>query len=73
MIMSKILKVKYPHIETLPMYANILSILSGNGVGEQWILNNFIEIYSNGYDISFYDYNYMMCPYLLVESISKKF
>lgn len=39
----------------------------------QWILNNFIEIYSNGYDISFYDYNYMMCPYLLVKSISKKF
>lgn len=33
MNMSKILKVKYPHIETLPMYANILSILSGNGVG----------------------------------------
>lgn len=70
---KKILKMSYPHIETFPMYANILSILEGNGIGEQWILNNFIETYNNDTDLVFYDYNYYMCPYLNIEMISKKF
>ena len=39
---KKILKMSYPHIETFPMYANILSVLEGNEIGEQWILNNLL-------------------------------
>lgn len=69
----KKLKMSYPHIETFPRYANILSILQGNNLGEEWILNNFIEIYSNDIDLIFYDFNYFCCPFLVIEMISKKF
>lgn len=68
----KILKLSYPHIEAFPMYANILSVLEGNNIGEPWILNHFIELYSNGIDLIYYDYNYFSCPYLLIEIVSKE-
>lgn len=68
------LKLPYadPYFEVYPIFSNPLSILQAHKNTEGWIMNNFLQLCSNSYALNFYDFNFILCPFLIIERISKE-
>ena len=63
-----------PNITVYPIFSNALSIILQNPYALEWTYNNFHQLVcNNGIALSFYDFDYRNCPYLLVQKFSKKF
>ena len=70
--MKVVLPVCNPYITTYPIFANPLSILQNYPITKPWLLSSFLLPVNNKYKaLSFYDFNYKECPFLLVEKWKK--
>ena len=66
------LPVVKPNITVYPIFSNPLSIILQNPYGLEWTYNNFHQLVCNdGLALSFYDFDYHNCSYILVQKISK--
>lgn len=68
------LSLEKSNINVYPIFSNPLSIILQNPYALEWTYNNFHQLICNNDNaLSFYDFDYRNCPYLLVQKISKKF
>mgnify|MGYP000951494381 CR=1 FL=1 len=68
----KVLPFTKPMFTTYPILANSLSILQCYDFTYPWLLNNFIQLSSNGLSLNVYDYNYRTCLFFKIQKISKQ-
>ena len=66
-----ILDISEPMVSVYPFISTTLSIIqSENSYG--WIMNNFLQLCSNGKAVNFYDFNHKLCPFLKIQRIDKE-
>lgn len=72
--MKKILPIKTPVISGFPVTGHMLSILQNYNEVWPWVLNNYIQLFSAGYEINidYFDINMENCPFLLCNIIDKR-